>query len=613
MTEKEQFKELKLKIKLDRMFHAFLDSKSWKRFWDFCQKHNINYYLHFALGKLFKKLKRKLKKYPHKYKLGDFNLYAIGQSHLDACWLWTKLSTIRRAIITFEQAVENFRRYSYFTFSQTSPQYYDWVKKLKPELFKKIQEYEKKGKWEIVGGMWIEPDTNLPNGESLVRQRLYGQLFYLENFGKIAKIECLEDSFGFNAQLPQILVKSGAEAFWTTKITWNDYTEFPFANFIWRGIDDSEIFTHLFLYNWPVLFDLSLYKRIGRRIKKPGLIFNSSCSMEQIQAQISENDYMKTLAIFYGFGDGGMGPLREEIDIFTNIARRRKADNSPLIRFITTEKYFDLLRKESKDLLPIWNDELYLELHRGVYTTISNVKKLNRMCEINLRNCEMILSLFSLFFKNFNYPKIMEVLWKDLLFNQFHDILPGSSIQDVYYEQEKEMYNIIYKTNKLISVAMQYILLSYLKKQNQINEIKDYGIVLNTLPWVRDGSISININKNIKKNIQIKNMPPISYRIINIKNLLNSKEKSSVKIESDLKLQNKLKIITIENSKLYLKINKLTGRIISLIYKETGRELIRKNNGIGIKVFKEKKFKYPAWEIYKNYTSYPVDIGIVKG
>ncbi|MHA1335221.1 MAG: hypothetical protein ACTSPW_05660, partial [Promethearchaeota archaeon] len=184
MTPRKEDTRLKLRVKIDRAFHSFLDGKSWKKFWNCIHKKNVIYYTGIALGRIIQKKK--------KFKLNEFDLYAIGQSHIDAAWLWTKLSTIRRVIITFSQAVKHL-------YSQTAPAYYDWVRRLRPKLFDKIKEYEKKGRWEIVGGMWVEPDANLPNGESLVRQRLYGQQFYLEHFGKFSKIAVLEDSFGMNA------------------------------------------------------------------------------------------------------------------------------------------------------------------------------------------------------------------------------------------------------------------------------------------------------------------------------------------------------------------------------------------------------------------------------
>ncbi len=591
---KDKKRKVKLHLKFDRVLDAFLLSKLWRKWWDFCQnKSNLNYYLISAIGRLFERI--------DKYKFEEFDLYCIGHSHLDACWLWTKISTIKRAIATFQQNIEYFEKYSFYTFSQTTPQYYDWVRRLRPKLFQKIQDYEKIGRWEIIGGMWVEPDLNLPNGESLVRQRLYGQIFYLEHFGKIARIESLEDSFGFNAQLPQILVKSGADVFWTTKITWNDLTEFPFANFFWRGIDGSEIFTHMYKCNWSVFTALSLYKRSGRKITKTNLVFDSSSEQENIESYLSD-DWIKTCGIFFGFGDGGMGPIREEIELLGKITRGRE------LSFCNFDQYFKKLRKECGEILPIWNDELYLEVHRGVYTTQANTKKLNRFCEISLRNWEILLSLVILIFKDFNYPsEILEKAWKILLFNQFHDILPGSSIQDVYYEQEKEMETILQKINNSISITLQSLLRKFLKINNVTdkNQMKNCALIFNSLAWERDGilKISSEIGDTSVEVLHIKNIPPLSFRLIDFQKL---KQENSIE-KNKLKIVYLDKDIFIENSILQIRINKTTGNLTSIIFKNTNREIIRNTDGIGIQIYKEKKQKNPAWNIYRGYTSNKLD------
>jgi len=583
MIKREDEKRYKLRMGFDHVLHSFLHSKAWRKLWDRRQyKKNSNYYLFMAIAKLFEKLDN--------YKFNEFDLYCIGHSHLDACWLWTKLSTIRRAIITFQQNIEQFEKYPYYSFSQTTPQYYDWVRRLRPALFQKVIQYEKQGRWEIIGGMWVEPDLNLPNGESLVRQRLYGQLFYLKYFGKLAKIESIEDTFGFNAQLPQILVKSGAEIFWTAKLTWNNLTEFPFANFLWRGIDGSEIFTHSYKCNWLVLLSLSLYKRSGRKIKEPGLIFNSSIEKEEIESHLSD-ERIKTCGMFYGLGDGGMGPLKEETELLENMVK------GGLIKFSNFNKYFTLLREECGTVLPIWNDELYLETHRGVFTSQANTKRLNRALEIDLRNWEILLSLSNILFDNFNYPREeVEKSWKILLFNQFHDILPGSSIQDVYYEQEKEMEELDQRIKNSISLTLQSLLRMYLKNQGLLEKdnASKHAIVFNTLPWTRDGILESNL---------IKDIPPLSFRVIELNELNDSSE------DKDLKIINLLDRISLENSILTVTISKLTGKIVSIILRRTNKELIKPSKGIGIHVYKEKRHKRPAWDIYRGYTSNRLNLG----
>lgn len=601
----EKKKELKLQRGNERFLDAMLHSKHWRKLWDYLQKNHINYYLHnayFNLGKAIKGID-----------FNNFEIYAIGRSHLDAAWHWTKLSTIRRAIITVMQVMDNFQKFPLFKFSQTTPQYYEWIHKLRPTLFSKIQEYEKKGRWALTGGMWVEPDTNLPSGESLVRQRLYGQLFYLKHFGKIAKIECLADTFGFNAQLPQILKKSGAEAFWSLKIMWNDYTEFPFANFLWRGIDGSEIFTQMF--NVKLLSNIKKYRQKARIPEKEGLVFGSSSNLTEIEKKLTE-DYIKKCGIFFGKGDGGLGPLVEEISFMESLAKRG------ILKFATVNEYFQNLKKECEDKpLPIWNDELYLEYHRGVYTSQANTKRLNRACEISLRNTEILLTLLRLFCDNYRYPKEkMDDYWKTLLFNQFHDILPGSSKQDIYYEQEQELENVLKSSNKLKETASQILLHRLIELADQGIQARKYGILINTLPWNRSDYIKLDSKTmsslDVKQHeLWIEDIPPLSFRLIDIENYLN--QSSEEQKEQILTLKEDSSNITISNSNLSLKIQKSTGKLISIQSKNENnnsqkRELLRNKNAIQVKVYEEKNGEYPAWNIYSEYTQLPVSIGLPK-
>lgn len=590
---KSKKEKIHLKIKLDRLLDAFLYRKGWRKSWDRRFRNLYWYYRTPLLLKFFEKM--------FHYKLNEFNLYALGQSHLDACWKWTKLSSIRRAILTFERAIKNLKKYPHFIFSQTSPQYYDWIKKFKPRLFDELKKLVEQGKFELIGGMWIEPDANLPSGESFVRQRFYGQLFYLENFGKLSKIAALPDSFGFSGNLPQIFTKSGAEYFWTTKITWNDYNRFPFANFLWQGVDGSSIFTHCFVYNVSVLWHLSKYKELARQSKKSGLVFNSTMNLEEIKSQLQEN-YVRTCGIFYGFGDGAMGPFEEEITLYSEIGRLG------LLKFTTIENFFKILKKECNELIPIWNDELYLENHRACYTSQSNIKKLNRLAEINLRNFEILNTFFTLLSKTYEYPmRKSEDLWKTVLFNQFHDILPGSSIQDVYYEQEPELYDVIHETKYSSKMIIQMILFALIGDKSKINDNK--YLIFNSLSWTRDGTIKIeNEEKYIE--YQVKRIPALSFKIVDISLLKNEIKQNN---ESLIAIETKKQII-LENKKIKLTIDKNSGKISSLISKIFKKEFIRLGDGIGFHVFRNKpQKKYCVWNIDKRYSRHPIKLGRVKG
>lgn len=586
-------RKFKLKYKLDRFVDAFLYSKTWKKYW----RKKFNDLRWYYQTKAFVKLLENL----FGYKFKNYNIYTLGQSHLDAAWKWTKISTIRRVILTLQRAIENLNLYPLFLFSQSSPLYYQWIKKLRPNLFEEIKKFVKKGRFELSGGMWVESDTNLPNGESLVRQRLYGQHFYLKNFGKISKVEFLPDSFGFSANLPQILVKSGAEYFYTSKITWNDYSEFPFANFYWKGIDGSSIFTHCFYYHIYVLMNLSKYKELARKLKERKPVFNSNFKINKIKSHL-QHEYVKTCSFFYGFSDGGMGPFEEEIGLITNMARLG------LLKVTTVKNFFEILKNQCAEHIPVWDDELYLEFHRGCYTSQAKIKELNRYAEIGIRNLEMLSTILSLFSQKLAYSgNKLEKMWKTLLFNQFHDILPGSSIQDVYYEQESELRNLIRKIQGSIDQLLTKIG-KILTERNLSVSNNDY-LVFNPLSWERDDILEVKNGTKIEQ-IELRNISPMSFRIISLSNKI---ENGTTNDKVNLNCEENENEIIVQNSKIKFIIDKNSGKITSLKSNEFKKQFLAPNRGIEFKIYKNRPpTQYAAWNIDPRYTQNPIKIEKVK-
>ncbi|MHA1300839.1 MAG: hypothetical protein ACTSO9_15585, partial [Candidatus Helarchaeota archaeon] len=318
------------------------------------------------------------------FNIRDIRIFAIGQSHLDACWRWVRKETIRKNYVTFSKALEHMEMFPCFKFSCSTPQYFKWMEKYFPDKFKKIKDRVKEGRLELLGGMWIEPDMNLINGESIVRQRLYGQRYYLSRFGKISEVAWLSDTFGYNWQLPQILVKSGAKYFYTNKMSWNSQNDFPFGVFYWKSPDGSKILSYSFPYALNVFVQepsLGGFKWLCSFLSKNNSEFSYDNDFKEIE-KLKTKNYLKELGWIYGVGDGGGGPLLEEIIIFKDLMRHNE------IKFITALEYFRIL-EEYKDKFPIWNDELYLEIHRGVYTTHAWIKEANRKGEIKLKNLEI--------------------------------------------------------------------------------------------------------------------------------------------------------------------------------------------------------------------------------
>ncbi|MCP4760312.1 MAG: hypothetical protein GY870_00930, partial [archaeon] len=413
------------------------------------------------------------------YDLSDYKGYTIAISHLDAAWKWTAIDSKIRAYKTFYKGIEHIHRYPYFSISLTSPQYFEWIKKYDDKLgrvsenlslWEETKAMVAKGKIDACGGMWLEPDLNIPSGEALIRQRLYGQLYYLRNFGKISTVETVLDVFGYCNTLPQILLKTGADSFWTTKLTWNDSNLFPFANYMWRGVDGSEIFTHMYKFNLFSLIDWGVYKWTARRPIEKGLVFNShnlmDCEnkpmfnisgmnirttdfsgLDELKDKVSD-DYVKTLGMFYGQGDGGKGPLEMEILFAENLGHLFGYKHT------TTHNYFDILKKDVGDNLVIWDDEMYLELHRGCLTTQVKVKQGNRFSESLTIAAENLstLALLGTLINNNEYPKqLFDDCWQKIMFNQFHDILPGSSVAEVYPLTWKEHDFVINKMKSLLN------------------------------------------------------------------------------------------------------------------------------------------------------------------
>lgn len=332
--------------------------------------------------------------------------YAVGHSHLDLAWLWPLRETRRKAGRTFATALANLKEYPKYIYGASQPQQFEWVKNDYPALYDKIKEAVKEGRFEVQGGMWVEADTNVTGGESLVRQFLYGTRFWKEEFGKEVETLWLPDVFGFSGALPQIMRGCGCQNFLTIKLSWNMVNEFPYHSFKWQGIDGSEVLAHM----------------------PPEGTYNSSASPKALRSaagNYSQRGLSKNALMLYGIGDGGGGPGREHLEY---IAREGDVCGVPNVVSATGETFFKQLRKEA-DLLPTYKGEIYLERHQGTYTSQSDNKFFNRKLENLLAAYE-----FAQVATGNRTPRETEQIWKEVLLYQFHDILPGSSIKRVYDE-----------------------------------------------------------------------------------------------------------------------------------------------------------------------------------
>ncbi|KAI7906375.1 galactose mutarotase-like domain-containing protein [Cokeromyces recurvatus] len=408
---------------------------------------------------------------------------AVGNCHIDTAWLWPYDETKRKIARSWSSQLMLMDSYPHYVFTGSQVQQYEWLKELYPVLFERIQKAEKTGQWEIIGGSWVEHGTNMPSGESLCRQMLLGQQFYEKNFGKRTRVFWLPDSFGYSAQLPQILKSSGCDYFFTQKLSWNNINKFPLSTFWWTGIDDSRILAHL----------------------TPAETYTASVTPSELY-KCSRNhhdlEYSNESLLVYGHGDGGGGPTPEMLE---RLKRMHNVDGLPIVKPGSATEFFISLEKNS-NRLQSYKGELYLEFHRGTYTSQALVKKGNRKSEVIIRDVEILATIAKVLSNKINsdysYPvKQITHLWKLICLNQFHDCLPGSAINLAYVDVHKFHREVISSCSLLRYASQSFIIdestkecFSSTKENSQDHQSI---IAFNTLPWSRT-EVIISPEKNTK-------------------------------------------------------------------------------------------------------------------
>ena len=354
----------------------------------------------------------------------------IGHTHIDVAWLWTLKHTREKSARSFSTVLRLMERYPDYIFLQSQPQLYAYIKEDYPEIYSQIKERAAEGKWETDGAMWLEADCNISSGESLVRQILHGSRFFQEEFGAKSNYLWLPDVFGYSWALPQILKKSGIDTFMTTKISWNQYNRMPHDTFKWRGLDGTEILTHFITTPYP-----GGLARGSHSYTYNGLIDPEA--VQGIYTAYKDKNINSELLLSYGYGDGGGGVTRDMLE------SRRAIDKIPGLPRVFTGKAADYFKKlhetfdNTENYVHTWDGELYLEYHRGTYTSQAFTKRYNRKIELACREAEILYSL--LMKKGVAYPeKELYQSWEIILRNQFHDIIPGSSINEVYVDAREE-------------------------------------------------------------------------------------------------------------------------------------------------------------------------------
>ncbi len=351
----------------------------------------------------------------------DIIATCIGHTHIDVAWWWTVAQTREKVVRSFATVLKLMEEFPSYKFMSSQPVLYYFLQQRYPELLEKIKEKVREGRWEPEGGMWLEADCNLTSGESLVRQFVHGKRFFKDTFGVDNKILWLPDVFGYSGALPQIMKKSGVDYFMTTKLAWNQINKIPNDTFMWKGIDGSEVLTHLITTTGIDQDPKKNFFTTYNGMLHPGAIMGG---WERYQNKEINNDIL----VCYGYGDGGGGPTRQMLEVSKRMEKGIKG--IPKVRQEGGLTYFRDLEKKVKDnrRLETWEGEFYFEYHRGTYTSMARNKRSNRKSELMLMDLELLGVLAK------DYPEeAITRLWRDIiLLNQFHDILPGSSIAEVY-------------------------------------------------------------------------------------------------------------------------------------------------------------------------------------
>ncbi len=481
----------------------------------------------------------------------------IGHTHIDVAWLWTVAQTREKAERSFSTALRLMEQYPEYKFMSSQPQLYKFVKEDNPELYARIKERVKEGRWIIEGAMWLEADCNLPSGESLVRQIIFGKRFMKEEFGVESRILWLPDVFGYNAALPQILVKSGVDRFFTSKISWNDTNTVPHDMFLWKGIDGTEIFTSF--------------------IKTYVNVLSPSCVMNNAWNVFKDKSLSDRTLITFGYGDGGGGTTADMLENYRRMSYG--IPGLPRTEIDTPNDYYDKIEadfeKNTKELksTPKWDGELYFEMHRGTYTSMAKNKRNNRKSELLYQEAET-LSVTDEILNGGTYDReAFNKNWENILLNQFHDIIPGSSIKEVYDVTDTEYTSILSEGRAIVDAKLKALADS---------TASDSGILCyNPTPFTQSDLVSCDGVLYAADDI-----PAHGYRVVP-----KVPAKYSVTV-SEHSMENTLIRVTFDDD----------WQITSVYDKEVGREVIAPGSKANrLEVYEDYPRAFDAWELNNYY------------
>ena len=506
--------------------------------------------------------------------------YSIGNAHLDLAWLWPMEETYRKTSRTFAAQLRMIEEYPEYKYLQSQPAAYVMCREHYPELYERIRKAIKDGQWIAEGAMWVEPDTNMTSGESLVRQVLHGKRFFKDELGVDSVVLWLPDTFGYSAALPQILRSCGVKYLVTQKIFWsyNEGDQFPYHYFTWQGADGSKID--------PFLPTSYTYRTDPQEI------------VSTWNKRVQKRD-LDAFLIPYGYGDGGGGPTRDHVE---HLLREKDLEGMPRMRMEDPVTFFKDMEAQGGPA-NTYVGELYFSAHRGVFTSQADIKKGNRKAELALREAEMWGAIADLMRVQYHYPlERMDEAWKLLLLNQFHDILPGSSIARVYEKARADHKHIISEASQVSDKAIKAL-------------VNAEGFtVLNSLSFTRKGLVllpdyfcsgaytvsgekvpTVKTEKGVYALVEVPACGAVSLHPCNCNNAVARSSASAALTETGA---------VIENAKVRAEFN-ARGEVISFINKESGREFAAGEMN-KLMMFKDVPRLFDAWDIDSNYVLQPV-------
>jgi alpha-mannosidase len=517
----------------------------------------------------------------------DVELHAVGHAHLDIAWLWSVEQSRRKAARTFYSVDRLMGQFPNYHFTQSQPQLYEYVRQDYPDLFDRISQRISEGRWEPIGGMWVEADCNLSGAESLARQFLLGRSFFREHFGQSAEspVLWLPDVFGYAWALPQLIKQAELEYFFTIKIGWSQYNRLPYDSFWWQGIDGSKVLTHF-----------STTPEINSRYASTYNADASPASVIGTWRNFQQKELQHTLLMAYGYGDGGGGPTSEMLE---NLGEMARFPATPHVKQGKVIEFFRTLEEEAGEALPTWNGELYLELHRGTYTTQGRSKRAARRSEFLLHDAEFLASFATRLGSNsanYHYPgKKLARAWQLVCLNQFHDIIPGSSIGEVYKDSLREYAEISEIGETIRLSALEFIgqfiggdllLVNPTSFQIDVPVCVAGGLSAEHM-LVRDGRAAITQKTNEGFLIDSGPLPPYSITSLNYANSAPHSQPDFLEISP----------MHLENKYLYISLNE-AGDITGIYDKVNQRNVIPPGTIANqLQLFEDRPLNWDAWDI----------------